>query len=85
VLLGFTLCILFDNLYFFIGQAVEGIDELVDLFVGGVDLSLDFAFFCGDFGGRQSLTQVLRTESTKIPKDKWVCNNIPLSYLDLLD
>jgi len=34
----------FYNLYFFFGEGVEGIDEAVDLVVGGVNLTLDCGF-----------------------------------------
>jgi hypothetical protein len=39
-------CPSLHDFYFFFGQAVEVIDELVDLFVGGVDLTPDFVLGC---------------------------------------
>jgi len=44
-----NLTICFHDFYFFFGQTVEFVDEFVNLFVGGVDLSLDSRFVGGDF------------------------------------
>jgi len=46
-----SLCCLLDDADSFVGQAVELVDELVDLLVSGVDLALDERFFVIGLGG----------------------------------
>jgi len=41
---------IFDNGNFLFAQAVEFVNELIDLFVGGVNLTLDARLVTGDFG-----------------------------------
>ena len=47
----------FHDFNFFFSQAVEVVNEFVDLFIGGVDLPLDSRFVGGDFDGSQFLVQ----------------------------
>jgi len=49
---------LFDDTYFFGGEVVELVGELVDEAVGGMDLSLEAGFFIGGGGGGEFLMEV---------------------------
>ena len=47
----------FDDLDLFGGEAVEFIDEVVDLAVGGVDLALEQVFLLRQVGGLEVFMQ----------------------------
>ena len=46
------------NLDLLLGEAVEGVDELVELVVGGGDLALEHGLLVGGIGGGESLVEV---------------------------
>ena len=47
----------FDDFDFFLAQAVQFVNELIDLFVRGFDLALRGGFIVTDFGGGELLVQ----------------------------
>lgn len=52
---------LLDDADFLVCQAVEFVDELVDLFVGGVDLALDERFLVVCLGNLKALVELWHT------------------------